>query len=265
MANKIEIPKGNSRAIQATLTDPDEDALDLTDSAAYISVREDHAEAWYTTVHACDVAWDELVDADVVVTLSTDAQEGASSVLLTIAAGAGAGDILATDAITSTDLSNHSSIHVWLKSSVNCDAGDLAFLIDNTALCASPVYTLDVPALVAATWTKCVMYFDDTYHTCDTDLTANISIGIKLVVDKGAMTLHVDEVRAGKYLIERFAGSTGVDPALGIASFALVPEHTQGLDADTYDYDIQIEYTGGDVYTPIIDDFEVLDHATEAR
>lgn len=259
--NKVEIPYGNSRAIEATLTDPDGAALDLTGATIVLSVREDHTADAYTEVHNCDTAFDP-VDATVTVTLSDDKQEGEKSNKLAVADGAVVG-ILATDVITSLDLSGHSSIHLWVKSSVNLDAGDLQLLLDNTALCASPLKTLNLPAITANTWTKVVLMFDDTYHRADEELAGIISVGIKMAVDKGAFDLYIDEIRAGNYFIEKFPGDGGASPTLGIAYFNLTPELTELLAAGTFDFDIDVYWAGTGVrYSPVIDDFEVLDHAS---
>lgn len=263
MANEITIPIYNNRLITATLTDDNGDPLDLTGATVRLSVREDHDDAANTPLDTCDVGWTQGTVNTTVSLDTSDYKTGIASNLLTVADAAAAGDILAYKAITSTDLSNHSSIHVWLKSSVNTDAGDLQFLVDNTAACASPQKTLDIPALTANTWTRVVLFFDTTYHTAETSLAAIISIGIKMAVDKGAFTLRVDDAVAGKYLIEKIAGSIGADPTLGVPTFAVLAEHVENIIAGVWDYDVDVYYAGTGVrYTPIISTFEPLNHAS---
>jgi hypothetical protein len=259
--NKIELPKGNSRIVTATLTDSNGDALDLTSlSAVYLSVQKDKANDDYTELHLCDVAWDEAVTENVTVTVDTaDFQEGEGSVKMAVADGVAAG-LLATDAITSVDLSSgYTSIHLWIKSSVNTDAGDLQLLLDNTASCASPKKTLDIPALTAATWTHVVLDLGDCAQ-----LSAIISVGLYMAVDKGAFNVWVDNIVGANYVIEKLAGSVEGDPTLGIVAFEITPALTLYQPVGTWDYDVHLVFTDGSEYTPITDEFEIIAHAYRA-
>jgi hypothetical protein len=101
-----------------------------------------------------------------------------------------AGAIIATEAITALDLSGRKEISLWIKSSITINANDLQLLLDNTAKCVSPLETLNIPALVANTWTKIAL----TLANPGSD-TAIISVGVKMVVDKGAFDLFIDDVR----------------------------------------------------------------------
>jgi len=107
----------------------------------------------FTRLHACAEAFDETVDSDITVSLDTkDKKQGTQSCKFVIAAGASAGDI-ATDSISSKNISGYDYIEMWVKSTVATSAGNLKLLLDNTASCASPIETLNVPALSADTWT----------------------------------------------------------------------------------------------------------------
>ena len=259
--NLIEIPKGNSRIITATLTDSNGDALDLTSlSAVYLSVQKDKANDDYTEVHLCDTAWNEKVTASVTVTLdAADFQEGEASVKMAVADGVAAG-LLATDNITSVDLSSgYTSIHLWIKSSVNTDAGDLQLLLDNTAECASAKKTLDIPALTANTWNHAVLDLDDCAQ-----LSAIISVGLYMAVDKGAFNVWVDNIVGANYVIEKLAGSIEGDPTLGIVAFEILPSLTLYQPVGSWDYDIHLVFTDDSEYTPIIDVFEILAHPHRA-
>ena len=125
---------------------------------------------------------------------TTDFQVGAGSVKLVVAAEAAAGEILATEATTSKNLSQHNSVSLRMKSSVAMDASDLQLLLDDTAACASPLETINCPALAADTWTKVVLTLADAASD-----TAIISVGVKMVVDKGAFTLNIDQVEGQTY------------------------------------------------------------------
>lgn len=145
------------------------------------------------TIHNCEAAWDELVDADVTATADTSIfKRGTKSCKLVVAEGCGATDILATDNFTAKDLSIYTKVGMWVYSSVTLASGDIQLLLDNTAQCASPVESLDVPAITAAnTWT----YVKMTLAAAASD-TAIVSVGLKMITDKGAFTLYVDDIRA---------------------------------------------------------------------
>jgi len=149
-------------------------------------------------VEDCEDAWDELVDGDVTSTADADCKVGTKSAKLAVAAGCGAGDILATEAVGSMNLSTYKHINLWIKSSVALDAGDMQLLLDDTAQCASPIKFLDIPALGAATWTLVRLDLGDA-----SGLTAIISVGIKQVVDKGAFDLFVDHVHCPGEMLMR--------------------------------------------------------------
>lgn len=153
---------------------------------------EDNRWLTYRVIEDCEDVWDETVDADIVVSLEgTDKKVGSYANKFTIAAAASAGD-MATEAITSTDLSGFTKVYVWIKSTVNTSEGDLQLLLDDTASCASPLETLDIPALTANTWLRAELTLDDPSL-----LTAIISVGLKYTVDIGACVILLDDVRTG--------------------------------------------------------------------
>lgn len=183
------------------------------------------------TIHNCEVVWDELVDTDVTASVdSTYNIEGNYALKLVVAAGAGAGDILATDDISSLDISDCDQIEIFTRSSTALDAGDLQVLLDDTASCASPVESLDIPATLANT---------NTHHVIDLANphldTAIISVGIKMVTDKGAFTLYVDRIRAVQSATKRYIElsdeywfiNRGSSPTLSLTS-----EGLSGIGAD---------------------------------
>jgi hypothetical protein len=144
------------------------------------------------TISDCEVVWDELVDTDVTATLdNTFYKVGSGSLKLVVAAGCGAGDILATDSLTSLDISDCNEVQIWIYSTVALDAGDLQLLLGNTASCASAVESLNIPATTANTWTRHIISLANPYSD-----TAIISVGLKMVTDKGAFTLWADDIIA---------------------------------------------------------------------
>ena len=143
-------------------------------------------------IHACDVVWDEVDDADVTESAdTTEYMEGSASLKLVVALGCAAGDILASDAITSLDISDCDEVIAWVHSTTALDAGDLQILLDNDASCASPTESLNIPAITANKWTAIKI----TMANPASD-TAIISVGVKMVTDKDAFTFRIDDIRA---------------------------------------------------------------------
>ena len=141
-------------------------------------------------IHACNVVWDELVDGDVTASVDTSIFSG-GSLKLVVAAGCGAGDILATDSITSLNIADCDELLITVYSTVALSAGDLQVLLDDTALCASAVESLNIPATSAYTKTTHVISLANPSSD-----SAIISVGIKMVTDKGAFTLYVKDIKA---------------------------------------------------------------------
>jgi len=145
-------------------------------------------------VEDCEDAWNESVGPDVTSTLdTTDKKVGAGSAKLAVAAGASAGDILATEAIEPLNITNAYQIALWIKCSVATVAGNLQLLLDNDAKCVSPLETLNIPALEAGTWTRVALPL-----ATPANLTAIISVGLKYAVDIGACDIWLDDITAIK-------------------------------------------------------------------
>lgn len=140
----------------------------------------------------CEDAWDEDVPANYTVSLdNVDYKVGTSSVKVVITAAGVAGTILTEVVAPGTALPKFTHIEFWIKSSVATAAGDLQILLDDTAKCVSPLETLNVPALVANTWTHVrVALLNPQLDT------AIISLGLKYTVDIGACEIHLDDFRA---------------------------------------------------------------------
>jgi len=147
-----------------------------------------------TVIEDCEDAWDELVDGGVISTIdATDKKKGSNSVKLLISADVGAGDILATESIDPNggiDMHLATHIKLWIKSSVNITAGDLHLLLDDTPSCASPLETLDIGALTAGVWTEKTLTI-----VTPADLTAVVSIGLKMTVEEAEHIIHLDDIR----------------------------------------------------------------------
>ena len=119
----------------------------------------------------------------------TQRREGAASLRLVLAADLVAGDNVASKTISSLDISKADRIEFWIRSSVAAAAG--AFTIRLTS--GSTTVAFNVPALVANTWHyhRVAINPDDARS-----LTAVVTVVIRQVVDIGAATLWVDDIRA---------------------------------------------------------------------
>jgi hypothetical protein len=137
----------------------------------------------------CESAW--TAKANVTATASTSwCRYGSKSSKLVVAAAFTTG-ILATFDISSIDLSGYTYIHFYIKSTISLAAGDLQIMLDNTSACASPIETIDLPALTANTPQEIEVVMA-TPASC----TAIISVGLKATTDFGACDIYIDDIRA---------------------------------------------------------------------
>lgn len=137
----------------------------------------------------CNTAW--TAGTNSTVTLDTEQYRvGNACNKITVSAAASTNEVVANVDLASTqDLSGYDTIEMWVKSSVALTAADYAFTFVNMVALGS----LSFPAVTANTWTKLQLTISSpqTY-------TAVAGIAITQVVDKGAMTLYIDDVRISK-------------------------------------------------------------------
>jgi len=146
-------------------------------------------------VEDCEDAWDEYVQANVTSTADGVTYKiGTASAKMAVADAAAVGR-LATEDIGPLDLSPYRYLKAWVRSSVVISSGDLSILLDEDAQCVSPLKDLDIGDLAADTWTQVTLDMGDT-----SGLTAIISIGIDMDIDKGIFDFWIDQVRATKGL-----------------------------------------------------------------
>ena len=147
------------------------------------------------TISDCESAWSDGSAGDVICT-ATDAyfKKGSYSSKLVVAATAGVELLAYKDLSATKNLSDYTGVKFWVRCDITTSAGDLQFLLDDTAACASPTETLNFPAITAAdTWQECTINMA-TPANC----TAIASIGVAQAVDVGACTIWIDDVRAYK-------------------------------------------------------------------
>lgn len=100
-----------------------------------------------------------------------------------------------TEKTIAKDLSRYGCLILWARSSIDLNAGDMQLVLDDAAGWASPVESLDFPALSANVWTRVVLRFASNSY----DRNAIIRIGLKMVVDKGIMDFHLDDAFVSMY------------------------------------------------------------------
>ena len=142
-------------------------------------------------IENCEDAWNEMAGTGVTASLDTsDFKNGSGSAKFVCDATTGV-ELVATEQVTSMDLSAYTDLLFWAKSSVAMDANDWQLCLDDSASCGSPIITANLPALSADTWKFCRVSAD--MSSC----TAIVSVGLKQAVDKGALTFRIDSVWAG--------------------------------------------------------------------
>lgn len=140
----------------------------------------------------CEDAW--VGDGGVISGVDvSDYKKGTKSIKLQVTADVAGDDILASEAVSSTDMSSDTHIKFWIKSSVDCDSGDLVVRVsENASGAAAPEASedMDVPALTAGVWKECTVAIGTA-----ADLVAVISVAIIMHVDKGECTINFDDLR----------------------------------------------------------------------
>lgn len=204
-------------------------------------------------IDSCDAAW--TAGSNVTATNDTgDKKEGTGSVKLAVAAGAIASQILGYKAVTSFSLVGKTMIGLWIKSSISLNSGDLKYQLDDTAALASPIESINIPAIAANTWTK--IYLPLAVPGSDT---AIISHGIYQVVDKGAFNLWIDDIAYGenyelganggekthKLSIAELAAHTHTETVSG-GSQGITPIMPTGSTSSYYPTSLAIDSAGGD-------------------
>jgi len=138
----------------------------------------------------CDSAWTAGTNATVTADSSVYIQGSASNKIV-VAAGAGATEVLAYNSISSIDISACDKLEISIYSTIALTAGQLQVRLDDTALGASVVESLDIPATSANTWTRHIISLANPLSD-----TAIIYVDIYQVADVGACTLYIDYIRA---------------------------------------------------------------------
>ncbi len=148
-----------------------------------------------TILDDCQTAW--TAQANVTSTAEAAARKvNARGGKHVIATGFATG-LIATYDFAAKDLSGYDRVGFWIYSDIALAAGVLQFVMDETAACASPDETLDIPALAAGVWRYVELKFTGAGSTRD----AIVSVGLKAASDPGAATVYIDDIRAGNQFL----------------------------------------------------------------
>ena len=147
----------------------------------------DTGEAMWTT----DTTF--ATNGGTVTTDTTDRREGTASGEMLWADAHNSGLMVYNAVSPTVDLSPHYTIRLWVQSSLALAAGDLQVVLDNdSAICASPEETLDVPALTADTWTRVIIKM-----SAPSGVNSVACVGLKAGADvTGATTVNWDLIES---------------------------------------------------------------------
>jgi len=180
-----------------------------------------------TIIDPCETGWTQQTNVTQAFD-STQRREGGNSLRLILAAGVAAGDNVASKTISSLDISKNDRLELWIRSTVAAAAGDFTIRLTS----GSTTVAFNIPALVANTW----HYHRITINPDDArQLTAVVTVVIRQVVDIGAATLWVDDIKAVEnssaeweeirqhlWDIDREAGEIVFKPNFGTVPYGLL-------------------------------------------
>jgi hypothetical protein len=172
-----------------------------------------------TNIHNCDSTWTQATDTGFTQSAETEHKKrGSASLQVDVADVAGAlGDFIADATDETLDLSDYTHVEMWVESTVALSSGDYILGLDDGDIVAggNDLENLNVPAVSADTPTYVRMAIDRP-----DEASAIISVGLEMNVDKGAHTIHVDDIKAVRD---------------DTAEWTLVPQHLWMVDREARD------------------------------
>lgn len=161
---------------------------DVPSQFSMINRLEERVSVRSVVVSGTSAVW-TTIDGDVTATIDSEVQVRGGSLKLVIAAGVAAGDDLATNTISTVDISRYTHLEFWIRSTNILSAGDLNIILSDAG---GVEETLSVPAVATAdTWT-----FHRIAFASPENNTAITTIAIDFTVDGGAYTLWVEDFKA---------------------------------------------------------------------
>ena len=171
--------------------------FDIPSNIDMISKIEYRKDVSMKRLHACGTTFDEAPDGEFTQAVETkDTKQGAQSLKISLAVGAGAGDFIA-DSITAVNLSEYDTIEMWIKVTgigSALVAGNIKLHLDDGTVTAdgSDKESLNLPAISPDTWTFARMALNNP----ESD-TAIASVGLEHDADLGAgVTIFIDDIVA---------------------------------------------------------------------
>jgi len=146
-------------------------------------------------VEDCEDTWAEHIQAGCTSSVTTGKVGTYAARVTTVTVGADV--VMMSELLSSTDFSAYHGLVFWARTSLTTTATQLKMLLDNTPECASPLESLALPVLTAATWRQCFTKF-----ATPSALTAIVSIGLYADEDLADGTFDIDDV----YAVKRIGG-----------------------------------------------------------
>ena len=141
---------------------------------------------------SCETLWTASDATNIVMTLdTTNAIVGTYCNKAAVAAGAAAGAYIYKALAATTDLSAYNQIALWIECSVGASAGDLILGLCSDTAGATPVQSMNIPALTGGAPQLVVLTIPDP-SLCG----AIKSLELEYNVDLGACNIYIDDVRA---------------------------------------------------------------------
>jgi len=141
-------------------------------------------------VDSCESAW--TPNAEVTATAdSTTTVIGTNASKLVIGVNFTTG-IAAYSVVSAMNLSTHSSIGFYFKSTTALTAGQYEFVLGENVDHATTVENIDIPAIDANTW----YYINLSYAGSTASRDAIIWVGLNVVTDIGANTVYIDHIES---------------------------------------------------------------------
>lgn len=141
-----------------------------------------------TAIEDCEDAW--TASTNVTCTADSDnEQRGTYCAKMAIAAGFSTG-LAAYEDVSALDFTDYTHVRFEVMSDVATAAGDLQFLLDDTAGCGSALESLNIGALTADTWAT-----QNLKLSAPSSASAVLSMGLNVVTDNGAQNVYLDDVR----------------------------------------------------------------------
>ena len=141
---------------------------------------------------SCEALWTASDATNIVMSLNTaSAVVGTYCNKAAVDAGAAAGAYIYKALPATTDLSNYNQIAFWIKCSVGASAGDFIIGLCSDVAGATPVVSMNVPALTGGALKLVVVDIPDP-SLCS----AIKSIEVEYNTDLGACDFYIDDIRA---------------------------------------------------------------------